>query len=196
MSDSVTPYELFKPRYSSQKIFIKSHYEYCSPGSFVLPTSRNCVYRLLHVCRAGSDEIPRGFEITENNNDDEEYHRQIVKVNIFSFSKNCTCPPTSLRQRSVARVEEIVQTKLVAYISNSDILSICFVFHPSRILSGEFDCLGMESCHLCQYRESSNTSGGVCLEEISCDSFVSFAQDLSQHKTDYNYEIWSSLTTV
>ena len=151
------------------------------------------VYRILSVCEAGSDEIPENLQVNTSNTD---LHQQVVKVNIFSFTNNFAHPPSPLRQRSVSRVEEIVQTKLVRYISNSDILSICFVFHPEKNRSGEYNCLGMQSCYLCWYCAVTNAREEVSFEEVSSESFVSFARDFSQHKVDYNYEIWHSMATV
>ena len=126
---AIEQYDAIQPRYSSQKVFIKSHFEYCPPGLFVLSMNEESVYRILSVCEAGSDEIPENLQVNTSNTD---LHQQVVKVNIFSFTNNFAHPPSPLRQRSVSRVEEIVQTKLVRYISNSDILSICFVFHPEK----------------------------------------------------------------
>ena len=103
-------------------------------------------------------------------------------------------PPSSTEAKECGQNEEVLQTKLVRFISNANILKICFVFHPDQIISEDYDCLGMDSCFLCQYREC--TSSQTQLDEISSNNFQSFLYGMGCHKVDYTYEIWYSLTTV
>ena len=69
------------------------------------------------------------------------------------------------------------------------------MFHANTILSGEYNCLGMDDCFLVRYRESINT-GGRPFEEISSEIFRPFANGLGRHNIDYNHQIWQSLAVV
>ena len=119
---------------------------------------------------------------------------QVKKINIFKFAKNMSPQPRPLRQRSVVGIEEIVQTLSVARVTNNDILNICVVFHPDQIISGEFNCAGMDSCFLCRFWKSLDSTSLV--EEILCKNLQSFAHGLGCHNVDYSYEIWYGLSSV
>ena len=178
---------------SSHKAYIPSLREGVSPGSFfILKESPVFVFQLVEVCLETPDEIFARHALNRGS--------QAIKLSLFQV-RNVDLEEAHniapLRQRAIQDVKEVVKINKKTYALNIDIESICFIFHADSILSGEYDCDGIENAYYIRYELNERHDG---LNQIDSGLFMSFSNRIEEfttyHSTDYSYEIWSALTKV
>lgn len=152
------------PTLSSHETYLIDLKEYVSPGSFVTMQNTEIVFQVIEVC----SETP--IDLTER----ALLNPSSQGLTLSTFELKISLPnglnTTSLRQRSVRNVHELVKMNKIAYALNIDLNSIYFVFHADAILLGEYECDSIGNSYLIRY-EINNSHNQI--EMISPNSFIS-----------------------
>ena len=183
------------PDYSSHKVYFDGAKDYVSPGSYVSISEVQSVFQIISVLPCTNAEVPLSIQQRARCNS----KSQIMKLLRYKRLSEITMRTTPLRQRAVRDVTEVVKTSEITYELNTNIESVCFIFHSQDILSGKYVCSGISDAYVIRQKVSTNNS---TLEPIESEFFLPFPtldvtnRFSSLYSSDYCSQVWNGIAKI